>query len=382
MLGDRRATGHLLERGGVRLGDAVDPVLPLDELACLRAHRGADSRIGERLERGEQHVLLALVHRHLQHRVAGELREPADVADDERLAQRERPDRAPGGLAHRRRAQGDDRVAGRHQRPELVLGDVVAVLDALRELEAAEPHGERADEKQPRVGTPLAQAREGGDELGDALGLVQVAEAAVQRVAVDTRGPELRDRPSGVWDPCDRAGVARLSRALLDIVRMDDQAGRMLEHLAREREVLGTRLPQRRQLVVEDGVGEQAPDEAALPLHCGEVARRVAARERQADDEVVEDEVVEDDDAGARPKRLDDPAVRLGVVADVVEGDVRSGRLLEAPGLGDYHVYALLQLGQEERRVVGDSRPRGRHRRVVGDLHAATAMVASRRAAA
>ena len=59
------------------------------------------------------------------------------------------------------------------------------MLDALGELEAVEPDGARADEEEARPGTALTQPREGGYELRDALGLVQVAEAAVQRVASD-----------------------------------------------------------------------------------------------------------------------------------------------------------------------------------------------------
>jgi hypothetical protein len=41
---------------------------------------------------------------------------------------------------------------------------------------------------------------------------------------------------------------------------------------------------------------------------------------------VVEDEVVEHDDASPPPERVHDPAVRLRVVADVVEGDVGPAR--------------------------------------------------------
>jgi hypothetical protein len=40
---------------------------------------------------------------------------------------------------------------------------------------------------------------------------------------------------------------------------------------------------------------------------------------------MVEDEVVEHDDAWPLAQRLDDPAVRVRVVADVVEADVRVG---------------------------------------------------------
>ena len=48
----------------------------------------------------------------------------------------------------------------------------------------------------------------------------------------------------------------------------------------------------------------------------------VVAADGEAGDEMVEDEVVQHDDAGLPPQRVDDPAVRLGVVADVVQRDV------------------------------------------------------------
>src|SRR4051794_23359111 len=48
--GDGRATGEALERGRVRLGDPVDAMLALDELACPLAHCRTHRRIGERLE--------------------------------------------------------------------------------------------------------------------------------------------------------------------------------------------------------------------------------------------------------------------------------------------------------------------------------------------
>ena len=52
----------------------------------------------------------------------------------------------------------------------------------------------------------------------------------------------------------------------------------------------------------------------------------VAAADRQPRDQVVEDEVVQDDDAWPLAQRIDDPAVRVGVVADVVEGEVAARR--------------------------------------------------------
>src|SRR5829696_738825 len=67
-----------------------------------------------------------------------ELGEPADVADRERLAERQRPDDHPGGLAHRRRAETDYDVAGGEVAPERRLVEMLepehALLDCLVEL--------------------------------------------------------------------------------------------------------------------------------------------------------------------------------------------------------------------------------------------------------
>ena len=45
-------------------------------------------------------------------------------------------------------------------------------------------------------------------------------------------------------------------------------------------------------------------------------------------DQMVQHELVQDDDAGSLPQRVDDPTVRVGVVADVVEGDIGARRAL------------------------------------------------------
>ena len=112
------------------------------------------------------------------------------------------------------------------------------------------------------------------------------------------------------------------------------------------------------------------PTTPAVALHRVEVARRVPARQRQPGDEVVEDEVVQDDDARPPAERVDDPAVRLRVVPDVVERDVRPARTGRAGGGDDLDLDAPLERGQEERAVVGDAGALGRQRRVVRDLHA------------
>ena len=93
-----------------------------------------------------------------------------------------------------------------------------------------------------------------------------------------------------------------------------------------------------------------------------EIGTRVAPRERQARDEMVEDEVVEHDDTRAAAERGHDPAVCLRIVADVVEGDVGLGRAAQSARAGLDDLEVVFQRGQEQRAVVGDTRPRRRQR--------------------
>ena len=120
---------------------------------------------------------------------------------------------------------------------------------------------------------------------------------------------------------------------------------------------------------------EEAPGHAGLPLHGAEVALAVAPPEREAGDEVMEDEVVEHDDARALAQRLDDPAVRVGVVADVVEADVGVARR-RLPARHDRDVEPLAQRREQELAVLRYSRPLGRKRREVRDLHASSRSIA------
>ena len=114
-------------------------------------------------------------------------------------------------------------------------------------------------------------------------------------------------------DP-DRPLVAGRARPIAHVVGVHDQPGGELEDLSCEMEVLGPVLPERRDPLVEHGVPEQPADDAALALHRVEVAVPIAATDRQAGDEVMQDEVVQDDDAGRPTQRLDDPAVRVGLL--------------------------------------------------------------------
>ena len=117
-------------------------------------------------------------------------------------------------------------------------------------------------------------------------------------------------------------------------------------------------------------MAEQPSDDAALALHRVQVAVPVAAADREAGDEVVEHEVVQDDDARLLPERVHDPAVRVRVVADVVEPDVDVARAQPAAALptGTTSTRSL-ERGQEQRAVVRDPGAVRRQRRVVGDLH-------------
>ena len=84
---------------------------------------------------------------------------------------------------------------------------------------------------------------------------------------------------------------------LLDVAGVDDEPRGEREHLARQRKSSAS-LPERRQPLVEDAVGEQAADDAVRPLHRVEV--RAVAADGHARDQVMKDEVMEHDEAGVR----------------------------------------------------------------------------------
>ena len=144
-------------------------------------------------------------------------------------------------------------------------------------------------------------------------------------------------------NPPDRLPVAPVAHELLDVARVNDQAGRGSQYLAGEWIVGGPVLPERRQELVDDAVGEHPPDRSGLTLHRVQVAGSVTAAQRHTGDEVVEDEIVQDDYAGPAAESLDDPAVRLGVVADVVERDVGTPAAPTRPTPNDVDVDPLRQ---------------------------------------
>jgi hypothetical protein len=122
---------------------------------------------------------------------------------------------------------------------------------------------------------------------------------------------------------------------------MDDEGRRVLEDEGRQRELSGAGLPERRDPLVEDAMCEEAADDAVLALHEVEVAVTVATTDGHARDEVVQDEVVEHDDAWPTPQRVDDPRVRIRVVADVVQADIRAARRALATAPNDLDVDPL-----------------------------------------
>ena len=104
-------------------------------------------------------------------------------------------------------------------------------------------------------------------------------------------------------------------------------------------------------------MGEQPPDDTGLPLHRIEVPVTVAPPDREPGNEVVEHEVVQDDETRCPPQRLDDPSVRVGIVADVVNAEIDTVRRALAAATDDLDLGPLAQRGHEQRRVVRDARP-------------------------
>src|SRR4029078_3132638 len=103
----------------------------------------------------------------------------------------------------------------------------------LEQLEVGVARRPRADDEQARAGPACPEALERLEQLWDALALVDVAEGTEQRLALDRRRLDLRDRPRGHRHLPDRPFVAGCAGALLDLARVDHQTGRSAEHPAR-----------------------------------------------------------------------------------------------------------------------------------------------------
>ena len=106
---------------------------------------------------------------------------------------------------------------------------------------------------------------------------------------------------------------------------------------------------------------EQSSGDAGVALHRREIAVTVLAADREPGDEMVQDEVVQDDDTRPSSQRIDDPAVRLRIVADVKQRNVRHDRT-GAPAPDDLELDEAAECRQEQRRVVRDPGPLRRER--------------------
>src|SRR5437763_14773565 len=122
--------------------------------------------------------------------------------------------------------------------------------------------------------------------------------------------------------PPDRAAVPDRPHPLFDIARMNEQPRRQVQHLADEREILRSRLPQRGHEPVDDTVREQPPDDPSVSKHRRAIALGVAATYGQSGDQVVDHEVVQHDRARAAAQRLEDPSMPLRTAGDVADGEV------------------------------------------------------------
>ena len=86
-----------------------------------------------------------------------------------------------------------------------------------------------ADQQQAGLRQPFPDSGERAQELRNALALVQVAEAAEERRAVDPCGRDVRRRPGRMRDALQRPVVAVLAHLRLDIARMHDDGGRTID---------------------------------------------------------------------------------------------------------------------------------------------------------
>ena len=307
---DRTPADGLLERRDVPLGDEVDVVLSARELARGLAHREPDIRPRpEQLERRHERGDLAVVDRHLQRHVVRQLREPADVADDQRLAERERTDRRARRLAHRRRAKVDVHVGGRHQLPQTLLRPRSPRASRpepsrprrWRRRSRSNPGDDRTDEQEPRPRAGAGRTRaKASSSWGTRLLAFTLPKLAKSGSPATSIAGQVGHGEGGMRDDPDRAAEAGRASAVVDVAGMDDQAGGEVEHLSREREVLGPVLPQRWNALLHHGVPEQPRGQPAVALEGVQVRLPVAAPERDARDEVMEHEVVEHDEPRRR----------------------------------------------------------------------------------
>jgi hypothetical protein len=81
----------------------------------------------------------------------------------------------------------------------------------------------------------------------------------------------------------------------------------------------------------------------------------ILASDRETGDEMMQHELMQDDDARTATESIDDPTVRIGVVANVVDGDIGVGDWARATRPNGLDVDELLELRKEQCGVVRDA---------------------------
>ena len=208
-------------------------------LAPIAARTSGRER--EQLERRGQRRHLVVVGRHLERDVVRQLGEPADVADDERLAERERrgstlPDVSP--IVGCRRFTSTSLPAMSAQ--SLVSSTQPSRTSASSvEPDALEPAGRG---RSPATSAPTSRRRAGRDALcrtrrrspraapGSACSSCTTPKQPTTVPVATRSGSSGRSRPRRMRYDADRPVVAGRARVIADVARVDDERRRVLEH--------------------------------------------------------------------------------------------------------------------------------------------------------
>ncbi len=188
----------------------------------------------------------------------------------------------------------------------------------------------RAGEHENRAGKALAETSEGREQLSDALGRNEVVRRSRSAAS---RGDEIWIRldigsgQAGMRDPPDRADEAGRACLIFDVARVDDQTASAAERSVGESGKSCGRTSQsggtRPSMTPCASIRPTAPASRCMRA---EVALLVAASQREPGHEMVKHELVENDEPSPALERIDDPAVRVWVVSNVVERKVGASR--------------------------------------------------------
>jgi hypothetical protein len=97
-----------------------------------------------------------------------------------------------------------------------------------------------------------------------------------------------------------------------------------------------------------------------------EVALRIAASEHERGKELVKRDLVQHDDSGPPVQRLQDPAVSVRIVSEVIEANGRAVGVAAPPN--DPYVYSPPESREQLGAVIRDTGTLRRKGREVGDL--------------